>query len=338
LLLAVGALPGCGGSVQASASASSAAGGPPLDRLRAISTNIQAKIDQVTLPLTEASAVSAELAALTSESGLDSAALASAVVSAAQSGVPSFPPGSTASPETQAKVTALGNHLKNAFIGLKQIPDRVAQLGATAASSVAAVPPLVAEIQADSQVALNNPFGSAEEKAKAKANLDGLSKAQADVQLSIEKARESATSLPGKAASTLSALASAIGGVQLNVTVPAVEAPLPLSTTEQASPAAPSPKHESPDSSGDFVGMLVGSLLITGGAVPVGAGIHYAVDAPTDGARSAVFLGIGGVGMVSGIIVAIVSAGRSDPASAKSGSRQVRPFVGVGNAGVGCSF
>jgi hypothetical protein len=99
--------------------------------------------------------------------------------------------------------------LKGIVDGLKAIPQNTQALAGKAAEALVKLPALGAQVTASATVKLNNPFGKAEEKAQAQADIQSLAQVQADVQGTIQQVQQKVMELPSLATSALAKLTAA---------------------------------------------------------------------------------------------------------------------------------
>ena len=92
------------------------------------------------------------------------------------------------------------------------VDDKVTALTQKIVTVSAKVPVLATKVTTEAQVAVKNPFGGADAKAKAQANIDGVKQIQADVQKSVSDAQAKVASVPAMATSALTKLTASFAG------------------------------------------------------------------------------------------------------------------------------
>ncbi|MEO7108941.1 MAG: hypothetical protein ABI183_00770, partial [Polyangiaceae bacterium] len=85
-------------------------------------------------------------------------------------------------------------------------------LGKKAVADTALVPVLATRVTAQATVAASSPFGSADSKAKAKADMDSVKQVQADVSKSISDVQAKITGIPAQATGVLGKLTTTLAG------------------------------------------------------------------------------------------------------------------------------
>jgi hypothetical protein len=108
-------------------------------------------------------------------------------------------------------VQALGVKVKTTCASLKATPEKVQALVAGLPAKLAQIPVLVGKAQATLTVTANSPFGKADEKAKAKADLADLEKIKTDTMSKFEDAKKKLADLPGKASAASVKLTASLG-------------------------------------------------------------------------------------------------------------------------------
>jgi hypothetical protein len=110
--------------------------------------------------------------------------------------------------EAKADVEASMKKLADTVTALKSTPDKVAALTAKLPQLTAKVPVLATKITSSATVTASNPFGSAESKAKAKAEADSVNQVQQDVSKSINDAQSKISGIPALATTALAKLSA----------------------------------------------------------------------------------------------------------------------------------
>ncbi|HVY47389.1 MAG TPA: hypothetical protein VHB21_15985, partial [Minicystis sp.] len=187
---------GCGD--KDAASGGDAAGDKsPLDELKAMNDDIQKQIDGLLQPVNDVDDIVKQVDELPKKHTKVKVADLKSMLKKACDGTDID--ASTVDAEAKDDVVALGAKVKAVCTGLKTTPDKVQALVAGLPAKIAQIPVLVGKAQASLTVKANSPFGNADEKAKAKADLADLEKIKGDTMGKFEDAKKKLTDLPGKA-------------------------------------------------------------------------------------------------------------------------------------------
>jgi hypothetical protein len=93
---------------------------------------------------------------------------------------------------------------------LKETPAKVASLTSKVVAATAKVPVLASKVTATATVAASSPFGSADSKAKGKADLDSVKTVQADLSKSISDVQAKIAGIPAMATTALAKASASI--------------------------------------------------------------------------------------------------------------------------------
>jgi hypothetical protein len=199
---------GCG-SKDPSTAADAKGDQSPVDQLKGITDSISADVDALMQPINDVDAVVAALDALPKKYGMKPGDLKVMAKSAFDGGDVTI--SANISPDAKDDVVALLAKIKDIATSLKSTPDKAQALVAKLPGAVAQVPVLYGKAQASLQVKANNPFGNADEKAKAKTDLADLDKVKVDVMTKIDTVKSTVMGLPDKATQAVAKLKSALG-------------------------------------------------------------------------------------------------------------------------------
>lgn len=209
------ALTACGGGAAGGAGADTTAAKielAPIDELKAIQGDLQADVDGIMQPINDAQTISDDLAALTSKYKLSASDVAAMVTATVKDGTVSVGADLKVADDARVAVDATMKKLKGIVTGLKATPEKAANLLKKAATLIAKVPVLAGQVTAKATVAMSNPFGGADAKVKAKADLDAVKTITADVQKQISDVQAKLTSIPSLATSALTKLTASLAG------------------------------------------------------------------------------------------------------------------------------
>lgn len=222
-LVAVAPACGGGGTGPDGKPADGAAGGdsekPPIEELKELSDGIQKGVDDLLKPITDAEAAIEAVAKLPGEikasvkAGfkLDTKKLGAAAQKVVNGeGVDVSALGFTEKEaEAKAKVEGALNKLKEVVDGIKATDEKIKALADKVKEAVVKVPTLVVKATAKAQIAIKNPFGGAEAKAKAQADMDEVKKIGESFQTKAAEWQKTFTELPAKAAAAKDKMAKA---------------------------------------------------------------------------------------------------------------------------------
>jgi chromosome segregation ATPase len=216
LILGAALVTGCGGSnKEANAPTSTSSAKVELsamEELKAIPKELDAEAAALTKPIDDVQSVIDQLAALPKKHGINAADMSAMAKATFEKGTVEVKLDAKASAEAKAEVEAALNRLKDTTVALKATPDKVASLTTKIASATAKVPVLATKITSSATVTASNPMASADAKAHAKADLDGVKQAQADVQKSISDTQAKVTGIPALATTALAKLTASFAG------------------------------------------------------------------------------------------------------------------------------
>ncbi len=210
--LAAGA---CGGSHNDAKSADSAQKDlSSMDQLKAIPTDLSASVSDLMKPLDDTQNVIDEVTSMPSRLGISASDMMAMAKATIDNGDVSVKVNGDVSDDARAQIAASLKKLKGVVQGLKAAPEKVAALTKKLVEVTAKLPVLATKVSAESQVAIANPFGSADSKAKAKADLESVKQVQADVQKQVSDAQAKVTGIPALATGALAKLTAsfATGG------------------------------------------------------------------------------------------------------------------------------
>jgi len=190
------AITGCGD--KDAASGGDAAGDKsPLDELKAMNDDIQKQIDGLLQPVNDVDEVVKMVDELPKKHAkVKLADLKVMLKKACDGGEVDV---TAVDAEGKEDVQALAAKVKGVCTGIKETPDKVQALVTGLPGKIAQIPVLVGKAQASLTVKANSPFGNADEKAKAKADLADLEKIKGETMGKFEDAKKKLTELPMKA-------------------------------------------------------------------------------------------------------------------------------------------
>jgi hypothetical protein len=183
-----------------------------MDELKGIPAELDAEVAALTKPVDDLQAAVDEIGALPKKHGLAAADLMAMAKGTFENGKVEVKLNADVSAAAKADVEASLNKLAGAVTALKATPDKVAALTTKVASLTAKVPVLASKVTASATVTASNPFGNAEAKAKAKADMDGVSKVQADVMKSVSGMQEKIAGIPAMATKALAKASASFSG------------------------------------------------------------------------------------------------------------------------------
>jgi len=209
LAVAVAVLSGvaaCGGGAEdpkTPASKDSKADMTPLDELKGIPADLDADVAALTKPTDDIQSAMDDLGALPKKHGLAAADIMGMAKGTFDNGKVDVKLNGDASAAAKADVEAALTKLNNAVIALKATPEKIAALTTKVATLTAKVPLLASKVTASATVTASNPFGNADAKAKAKADLDSVKQVQADVMKSVSGVQAKLAGIPAMATGAL---------------------------------------------------------------------------------------------------------------------------------------
>lgn len=157
----------------------------PLAELEGIKVDLDARVAALTQPIDDLQSAIDALATLPKRHGISATDLTVMAKATLDSGKVQLTLNGDVAAEAKADVEAQLTKLAGAISALKQTPERVASLTATLATATAKVPLLASKVTASATATAANPFGSADSKVKAQADLAAVQQVQADVMKSI---------------------------------------------------------------------------------------------------------------------------------------------------------
>jgi hypothetical protein len=180
----------------------------PMEELQAIPKDLDAEVSGITKPIDDVQSVIDEIGALPKKHHLDAKEIMAMAKGTFENGKAEVSFKADVPAEAKADVEASMKKLAATVTALKSTPDKVAKLTAKLPELTAKVPVLTTKVTSSATVAASNPFGSAESKAKAKAEMDSVNKVQAEVSKSISDAQSKIAGLPALATSALAKLSA----------------------------------------------------------------------------------------------------------------------------------
>jgi hypothetical protein len=206
IVCGVTALTACGGNSEdpkTPASKDAKANLEPMDELKGIPGELDAEVAALTKPVDDLQAAIDEIGALPKKHGLAAADVMGMAKGTFENGKVDVKLNGDVSAAAKADVEAALNKLSASVTALKATPDKVAALTTKVATLTAKVPALASKVTASATVTASDPFGNADAKAKAKADLDGVSKVQADVMKSVSGVQSKLAGIPAMATSAM---------------------------------------------------------------------------------------------------------------------------------------
>lgn len=180
----------------------------PMDELQAIPKDLDAEVAALTKPIDDVQSVIDDLGAIPKKYGIAASDMAAMAKATFDSGKVEVKVKGDLSADAKKDIEAALNKLNGAVTALKATPDRVAALTAKTTAAVAKVPVLAGKVTASATATAANPFGKADEKAKAKADMDNVQKVQADVMKSVQGVQAKVVGIPAMATAALAKLSA----------------------------------------------------------------------------------------------------------------------------------
>lgn len=180
----------------------------PMEELKAIPKDLDAEVASLTKPIDDVQSIIDDLGAFPKKHGLAAADVMGMAKATFDNGKVEMKLEADVAAEVKAELEALLKRLSDTVAALKATPDRVASLTAKATAAAAKVPVLATKVSSTASVKVSNPFGSAEEKAKAQAEIDSVQQVQADTSKSISDVQAKVTGIPQMATGALAKLAA----------------------------------------------------------------------------------------------------------------------------------
>lgn len=184
----------------------------PMDELKGIPGELDAEVAALTKPIDDLQAAIDEVGALPKKHGLAAADIMGMAKGTFESGKVEVKLNGDVSAAAKADVEATLNKLNASVTALKATPEKVAALTTKVGALTAKVPVLASKVTASATVTASNPFGSADAKAKAKADMDGVQKVQADVMKSVSGMQAKIAGIPAMATSALAKASASFSG------------------------------------------------------------------------------------------------------------------------------
>lgn len=179
----------------------------PMQELAAIRKDLEADVTGLTKPIDDVQSIIDDLGSLPKKHGLKAASVMGLAKATFDSGNVEITLDGDVSAEAKAEIEGVLKKLSATVTALKTTPDRVAALTTKVASLTAKVPVLATKVTSSATVTVSNPFASADAKAKAKADIDGVKQVQADTMKSISDAQGKIAGVPALATGALAKLA-----------------------------------------------------------------------------------------------------------------------------------
>lgn len=200
----------CGGSSDSKGAASAKVDVTPLQELQGIPKELNDGVADLTKPIDDTQSVIDQIGALPKKYGITAGDMAAMCKATISNGTVDVKVNGNVSDDAKAEIKAALEKLKGVVTGLKATPDKVVALGKTAVADTAKVPVLATRVTTEATAASANPFGSADSKAKAKADLDSVKQVQADVNKSITDVQAKITGIPAMATDALAKLTTSL--------------------------------------------------------------------------------------------------------------------------------
>jgi hypothetical protein len=209
ILCGLALVTGCGGGGAASGedpkspSAKASIELSSMDELKAISTDLTAEVAALTKPIDDIQAAIDEIGALPKKHGIAASAVKALAKGTFENGTVDVKLKADVSADVKADVEASLKKLAGAVTALKATPDKVAALTTKVAAATAKVPVLASKVTATATATSANPFGGADAKAKASADLANVKQVQAEAMKSISDVQAKLAGIPALATSAL---------------------------------------------------------------------------------------------------------------------------------------
>jgi len=178
----------------------------PMEELQAIPKDLDAEVASLTKPVDDVQSIIDDLGAFPKKHGMAAADVMGMAKATFDNGKVEVNLKADVAAEAKAELEALLKRLNDTVIALKATPDKVAALTAKATTAAAKVPVLATKVSSSASVTVANPFGSADAKAKAQAEIDSVQKVQADTSKSISDLQAKVTGIPQMATAALAKL------------------------------------------------------------------------------------------------------------------------------------
>ena len=178
----------------------------PMEELKAIPKDLDAEVASLTKPIDDVQSIIDDLGAFPKKHGMAAADVMGMAKATFDSGKVEVSVNADVAAEAKAELEALLKRLNDTVIALKATPDKVAALTAKATTAMAKVPVLATKVSSSASVTVANPFGSADSKAKAQAEIDSVQQVQAETSKSISDVQSKVTGIPQMATAALAKL------------------------------------------------------------------------------------------------------------------------------------
>jgi hypothetical protein len=218
LVFAGSLIVGCGGSQSKGGDSDKSS----YEQLQELESNLTAAMDKVTGPIDQVDAMMTKLTELPTKYKLspdDFKAFAGSVMSGAAA-----VPGSVDA-KAAADLKAFGSDFSSFKAGLMNSPDNVKALIGEVTGALAKVPLLAGKVAAEAALVKNNPFKSAEDKAKAAKQATDVKALETKVLAQVKAMQSKVTELPARAAAAVAKFGSAMKEAGLGSVSAAVATP-----------------------------------------------------------------------------------------------------------------
>lgn len=215
LVMGLAVLTGCSSSVSHGGAKTAKTEITPMDELRAIPRDLDGEIAALTKPIDEVQLVIDDMTSIPKRHGISAGDMIAMSKVAFESGSVQFKlAGDTeVSAEAQREVETCLQRLASVSKALKATPSRVLSLTKRIFVSSAQLPLLAGRVTTQATMVVANPFGNAEEKAKARADLEGVTQVRADVTRSLGEAEAKIVGIPAMATGALGKLGASFASV-----------------------------------------------------------------------------------------------------------------------------
>lgn len=201
---------GCGGgSKDANSAASAKTDLSAMQELQAIPKDLDADVASLTKPIDETSEIVKDITSMPERLGITGAEMASMAKATISNGTVEVKVSGNIDLKAKAEIEATLKRLQDVVAQLKATPEKVTALTQKIVTVSAKVPVLATRVTSEATVKASNPFGSAESKASAKADLDSVKTVQADVSKSVDDAKAKVVGIPAMATGALGKLTAA---------------------------------------------------------------------------------------------------------------------------------
>lgn len=197
---------GCGGGAKAGGAKSAKVEVSPMDELKAIPKDLDGEIAALTKPIDEVQIIIDDVTSIPKRHGVSASDMAAMSKMAFDTGTVKFKASTEVSAEAQKEIETALARLAAVATALKATPSKVVSLGKRIVMSSAKLPLLAGQVTTQASLVAANPFGGADEKAKAKADIQGVTQVRADVTKSLSEAEAKIVGLPAMATSALGKL------------------------------------------------------------------------------------------------------------------------------------